>query len=251
MTRNCGTNDVLRWSAFGPGSVVIACAAVAMVTACTRAEDKPLPADPKARSEFVEAQSAKLTEDNRRRLDRFLARVRAQEAAGGPTPKVSIAKAVELQRVYDSDVAQAQSRYLERIAAAKADVRIDVREQSIVKEDPTKSPSGKALRYVVDVTNIGKRVIERIVLRIDFRDESGKYMASVPGLELKGPLQPSEAGRTIQMLALNPKYHAALIEGRPAQITPNPAQIVYAAGETLDAEVELKKLQTLARTKIE
>jgi hypothetical protein len=228
-----------------------ACAVVIVMTACTRAEDKPLPADPKARSEFIETQSPKLTEESRRLLNRFLARVNVQEAAGGPAPTVSISKALELQRIYDSDVAQAQSKYLERIATAKADVRIDVREQSLVKEDPAKSPAGKALRYVVDVTNTSKRVIERIVLRIEMRDAAGKYLASVPALELKGPLKPGEAGRTTQTLALNPQYHAALLEGRPAQIVGTPAQIVYAGGETLDPDVELRKLETLARSKIE
>lgn len=227
------------------------CAAVFVVAACTRAEDKPLPADPKARSEFIESQSAKLTEESRRLLNRFLLRVKAQEAAGGPATTVSISRALELQRIYDSEVAQAQSKYQERLTTAKADVRIDVREHSLVKEDPAKSPAGKALRYVVDVTNTGKRVIERIVLRMEFRDASGKYLASVPGLELKGPLKMGEAGRTIQTLPLSPQYHASLIEGRPVQITGTPAQIVYAGGEILDPEVELRKLETLARAKIE
>jgi hypothetical protein len=229
----------------------IACLAVAAVTACTRAEDKPLPTDPKARSEFIDAQSPKLTEESRRLLGRFLSRVTAQEAAGGPAPAVSIAKALELQRAYDSEVAQAQSRYQERLAAAKADVRVDVREQSIVKDVSPKSPAGKALRYVIDITNTGKRVIERIVLRIEMRAADGKYLASVPALELKGPLKPGEVGRTTQMLALNPQYHAALLEGHPAEITGTPAQIVFAGGETLDTEAELKKLETLARTRIE
>jgi hypothetical protein len=228
-----------------------ACAAVVVVTACTRAEDKPLPTDPKARSEFIDAQNAKLTDESRRLLNRFLARVKAQEAAGGPAPTVSISKALQIQRAYDSEVSQVQSRYQEKIDAAKADVRVDVREQSIVKEDPAKSAAGKALRYVIDVTNTGKRVIERIVLRIEFRDASGKYLASVPALELKGPLKPGDAGRTIQTLALNPQYHAAALEGRPAVITGTPAQIVYAGGETLDPEVELRKLETLARSRIE
>ena len=253
MTQIRGAFHALRRPAIDHRAVAIACtcAAVVVVTACTRAEDKPLPTDPKARSEFIEAQSAKLTEENRKLLDRFVARVTAQEAAGGPAPTVSISKALELQRAYDSDVAQAQSRYQERMTAAKADVRIDVREQSIVNEDLTKAPAGRALRYVVDVTNTGSRVIERIVLRVEFRDTSGKYLASVPWLELKGPLKPGEAGRTIQTLALNPKYHASLLEGPPAQISGIPAQIVYAGGETLDPEVELRKLETLGRGKIE
>jgi hypothetical protein len=253
MTRHCGPPSAFRLPAIDRLVMAAAgaCFAVAVVTACTRVEDKPLPADPKARSDFLEAQSAKLTDDSRRLLDRFMARVAAQEAAGGAAPTASINKALELQRTYDNDVVQIQDKYKERITAAKTDVRIDVREQSLVKDDSAKSPSGKALRYVVDVTNTGKRVIDRIVLRMEFRDPSGKYLAAVPGLELKGPLKPGEAGRTTQMLALNPQYHAPLLEGRAAQITGTPAQIVYADGETLDPETELKKLEALARTKID
>lgn len=232
-------------------SVLIAGIALFALGACTRAEDKPLPTDPKARSEFIEAQTPKLTEESRRLLTRFMKRVAAQEAAGGPAPTVSISKALELQRSFDSEVAQAQSRYQERINAANADVRVDVREQSIVKEDSGKSTAGKALRYVLDITNTGKRVIDRIVLRVDFRDAAGKYLATVPGLELKGPLKPGEAGRTTQAMLLSPQYHAALLEGNPARITGTPTRIVYAGGETLDPEQELKKLETLSRGKIE
>lgn len=253
MTHHCATAPAFRLPAIDRLAMAAAgaCFAVAVVTACTRAEDKPIPADPKARSEFIEAQNAKLSDESRRLLTRFMARVTAQEAAGGPAPAVSIAKALELQRAYDSDVAQIQRKYQERIAAANAEIRIDVREQSLVKDDLAKSPGGKALRYVVDVTNTGKRVIDRIVLRMEFRDPSGKYLATVPGLELKGPLKSGEAGRTTQILALNPQYHAPLLEGRAAQITGTPAQIVYADGETLDPEAELKKLEALTRTKIE
>jgi hypothetical protein len=45
--------------------LAIACVVVVAVTACTRAEDKPLPTDPKARAD-VDAQSPKLTEESRR-----------------------------------------------------------------------------------------------------------------------------------------------------------------------------------------
>jgi hypothetical protein len=251
MTQHCASAAAFRLPAIGRLALAAAgaCFAVALVAACTRAEDKPMPADPKARSEFIEAQSTKLSDESRRLLTRFMARVTAQEAAGGAAPTASISKALELQRAYDSDVAQIQHKYEERIAAANAEIHIDVREQSLIKDD--QSPSGKALRYVVDVTNTGKRVIDRIVLRMEFRDPSGKYLAAVPGLELKGPLKPGEAGRTTQMLALNPQYHAPLLEGRAAQITGAPARIVYADGETLDPETELTKLEALARTKIE
>lgn len=257
MTQSSAIHFPLQWQAncrraLGAAcAVAVAAVVIATVTACTRAEDKPLPADAKARLEFIEAQGPRLTEESRRLLTRFLARVNAQEAAGGPTPTVSINKALELQRAYDSEVAQAQSRYQERIAAARADVRVDVREQSLVKDDPAKSAASKALRYVVDITNTGKRVIERVVLRIEMRDAAGKYLASVPALELKGPLKPGEAGRTTQTFSLNPQYHAPLLEGRPAQIVGTPAQIFYAGGETLEPEAELRKLETLARSRIE
>ncbi len=245
-----------RAQAIGRAGAAATCALIAVIAlaalgACTRAEDKPLPTDPKARSEFIEAQTPKLSEESRRLLARFMKRVAAQEAAGGPAPTASISKALELQRAYDSEVAQAQGRYQERINAANTDVRVDVREQSIVKDNTGKSAAGKALRYVLDVTNAGKRVIDRIVLRIDFRDAAGKYLATVPALELKGPLKPGEAGRTTQILLLSPQYHATLLEGHPARITGTPAQIVYADGETLNPEVELRKLETLARSRIE
>ncbi len=228
-----------------------ACLAAVVVAACTRGEDKPLPTDAKARSEFVDAQGAKLSEEDRRLLGRFLARVKTQEAAGGTTPTISIAKAVELQRAYDRDVLQAQRGYQARLAAASADVRVDVREQSLVKDGTAKSAAVRTFRYVVDVTNTSKRTIERVVLNIDFRDAAGKYVVSVPALELKGPLAPGEAGRTIQTLTLNPKYHAYLIDGHQAQVTAAATQIVYAGGETVDAAAELRKLETLGRSKVE
>jgi hypothetical protein len=143
-------------------AIACACVAVVVIAACTRTEDKPLPTDPKVRSEFIDAQRAKLTEQSRSLLDRFLARLKTQEAAGGAAPTVSISKALELQRAYDSELAQIQRQYQDQIAAAKADVRVEVREQSVVKEDLKKSAAGKALRYTVDVTNTGKRVIERV-----------------------------------------------------------------------------------------
>jgi hypothetical protein len=234
-------------------ALALACAgaAVVVVTACTRVEDKPLPADPKARSEFIDAQRAKLTEESRGLLDRFLARVKVQEAAGGAPPTVSISKALELQRVYDSDVAQFQRQYQDRIGAAKADVRVEVRNQSVIKEDLAKSAAGKALRYTVDITNTGKRVIERVALRIEIREAAGTYLAAIPLLELKGPLKPGEAGRTVQTLPLNPNYQAYLIAGHPAQIIGVPVKVVYADGAVIDADAELSKLQSISRRKIE
>jgi hypothetical protein len=232
-------------------AIACACAAAVVITACTRTEDKPLPVDPKARSEFIDEQRAKLTEQSRTLLDRFLARLKAQEAAGGAAPTVSISKALELQRAYDSDLAQVQRQFQDRIAATKAEVRVEVREQSIVKEDLAKSAAGKALRYTVDVTNTGQRVIERVALRIEIREASGTYLAAIPLLELKGPLKPGGAGRTIQTLPLNPSHQAYLIAGRRAQIIGVPVKIVYADGVTIDADADLNNFRSLSGRKIE
>jgi len=253
MTQPCATTPVPHLPAMERGAMAIVCVCVvaAAVTACTRVEDKPLAADPKVRSDFIEAQRAKMSEESKGLLNRFLARVKLQEAAGGPAPTVSLSKALELQRAYDNDLAQTQRRYQDRIAAAKADLRADVREQSVVKEDPTKSAAGKALRFVVDITNTGKRVIDRVVLRIEIREAAGAYLAAMPLLELKGPLKPGEAGRTIQTLPLNPGYQASIIAGQPTQIIVVPVKIVYAEGEAIDADTELNSLRSLSRRKIE
>jgi len=232
----------------GLRDLVLAACAMALLGACTPNEDKPLPTDPKTRADFIAAQSAKMTEENRRVIQRFMMRVKDQETAGGAAPTVTLTKALELQRVYDSEVVQVQKRLQESLKAAKAELRIDVREQSLVND--AKSPSGKALRYVLDMTNTSKKVIERAMLRVDFRDAAGKYLMSIPGLELKGPLKPGEAGRTVQMLPLNPKYQAGLLEGKLATITAAPTQIVYADGEKLDPDADLKALETLGRLRI-
>src|SRR6266436_2476241 len=74
--------------------VGIVVAIVALVLG--RQGEQTLPSDARARSEFVNAQDAKLGDEERRLLTRFLARVQAQEAAGGPAPKVTIVRALEL-----------------------------------------------------------------------------------------------------------------------------------------------------------
>ena len=245
-----GSSGVARrcaWQRYAAGATALAI----VLAACTRNEDKPLPADAKARSEFVDAQAAKLSESDRRQLARFMARVQAQEKSGGPVPTVSITKALELQAAYDKSVGEAQKRYQEQLAAASAEVRVVVREQALVKDDTGKSPSGKVLRYVLDVTNTGKRGIDRLVLRVDFRDASGKYQASVPALELKGPLKSGDSGRTTQLLPLNPQYQQAILDTGTAQISAAPAQIVFADGEKIEPGEQLKALETLSRAKIE
>lgn len=228
-------------------ALVLACT-VALLDACSRSEEKPLPSGPKERAEFVDAQSAKMSDENRRLLQRFMVRVKDQEATGGPPPTISLAKAMELQRAYDTEVVQVQKRYQASLAAAKAELRTEAREHGLVN-DP-KAPSGKSLRYVLDMTNTGKKVVDRVVLRIDFRDAAGKYLAAVPGLELKGPLKPGESGRTVQVMPLNATYQAGLLEGKLAAITATPSQVVYADGEKLDPDQDLKALETLGRARI-
>lgn len=235
------------WHRYAAGATALAI----VVAACSRNEDKPLPTDAKARTEFVDAQAAKLTESDRRQLARFMARVQAQEKAGGAAPTVSITKALELQAAYDKSVGEAQKRYQEQLAAANAEVRVVVREQALVKDDSGKSPSGKVLRYVLDVTNTGKRTIDRVALRVDFRDSAGKYQASVPGLELKGPLKPGDAGRTTQLLPLNPQFQKGILDTGSAQISAAPAQIAFADGEKIEPAEQLKTLEALSRAKIE
>ncbi|MEO8740685.1 MAG: hypothetical protein ABI537_13425 [Casimicrobiaceae bacterium] len=235
------------WYRYAAGATALAIA----VAACSRNEDKPLPADATARTEFVDAQAAKLSESDRRQFARFMARVQAQEKAGGPAPTVSIARALELQGAYDKSVGEAQKRYQEQVASANAEVRVVVREQALVKDDSGKSPSGKVLRYVLDVTNTGKRTIDRLALRVDFRDATGKYQASVPALELKGPLKPGDAGRTTQLLALNPQYQKGILDAGTAQISAAPALIVFADGEKMEPGEQLKALETLSRARIE
>jgi hypothetical protein len=229
-------------------TVALAIAWTALFDGCTRSEDQPLPADPKARAEFVAKQSAKMSDETKRLLDRFMLRVKDQEATGGKAPTVSLSKALDLQRTYDAEVASLQKRYQDNNAAARADVATSVREYALVAD--TKSPSGKSLRYVIDVNNTSKRVIDHATLRVDFRDAQGKYLASVPSLELKGPLKPGEAGRTIQIMMLDPRFQSGLIEGRLAQVVVTPLVIAYADGTKREPGQDLQALQDLARSPI-
>jgi len=212
-------------------------------------KEQTIPLDAKARSEFVDAQRAKLTEEERRLLTRFLARVEAQESAGGSVPKMTVAAAIERQRAYDSEVGGAQKLIQERLEATRSILGVNLREQAVVKSD--KSPSGKSLRYVLEIANRSKRTIDAMGLRVEFRDPSGKYVAAIPTLELKGPLLAGEAIRNVQLLPLAPKYHQYILDGGAVQISAYPTQISYADGEKVDAEQELKRLESLARAKIE
>lgn len=233
--------------------MLLLAAAAVVIFAVSRwhPEDPSIPADAKARSQFVAAQGGKLSDEERRLLSRFLWRVQEQEKAGGATPKVSLAKAVERQRGYDQEVAQAQTRYQERLQAATAALRVNVREQALVKADPGKSAAGRLLRYTLDITNRDKRAVASVALRVEFRDPSGEYVAAIPSLELKGPLRAGETGRSVQNFALDPKYHQDILGGGAVKISAYPLLIVYADGERIDAAKELTVLESLARSRIE
>ena len=228
---------------------VVGIAVAILLLRPTEPKEQAIPLDAKARSEFVDAQSAKLSEDERRLLARFLARVQAQETAGGPPPKITLAAAIERQRAYDDEVGEAQKLIRERLEAARSILSVNLREQTVVKSD--KSPSGKSLRYVLEIANRSKRAIEAIGLRVEFRDSSGKYVAAIPTLELKGALLAGETARSVQMLPLDAKYHQYILDGGAVQISAYPTQISYTDGEKVDAEQELKRLESLARAKIE
>ena len=210
-----------------------------------------IPADPKARSEFVAARSSKLSQEERRLLARFLDRVQEQENAGGSAPKVTLAGAIQRQRTYDQEVAEVQKRVQERLDAARAALGVTVRDQAIVKSQPGQSSSGKSLRYVMEIANRDKRTVDAMDLRVEFRDPSRKYIAAIPTLQLKGPLAAGETGRSVQLFPLDAKQHQYIVDGGGVQISAYPTLIAYADGETLDAEKELKLLESMAQAKIE
>jgi hypothetical protein len=216
-----------------------------------RPQQQTIPSDAKARSEWVEAQGTKLSEEEKRALSRFLARVQAQESAGGAVPRITLGAALDRQRAYDFEVAGAQKRIQDGLGAAKASLGVNVRDQAVVKSDPAKSASGRSLRYVLEIANRDKRTVDAMGLRVEFRDSAGKYVAAIPTLELKGPLLSSGTGRSVQMLPLDARYHQYIIDGGAVQIGAYPTQVSYANGEVVDAEKELRQLESLARARIE
>jgi hypothetical protein len=223
---------------------------VALIASCGP-KDKPIPADPKARSEFLAVAAAKLTLDERNLLNRFISRLDAQAAAGAAPPKVSVPRALELQRSYETEVTDARRNYQTTLEAANADLAIDVRDATVVVNDKARPAGDKALRYVINVNNRGQRTIEQFALRLEFRDASGKYQAAIPNLELSGSLRPGETGRSVQTLPLDAQRHQYILDGRPLQIFAYPSRIVYAGGENLEPGKELQTMESLHRTKIE
>lgn len=223
---------------------------IALAVSCGP-KDKPIPAEPKARSEFVSAAATKLTPDDRKLLDRFFTRLDAQAAGGAAPAKITVPRALELQRTYETQVTDAQRNLQKLLEAATAELVIDVRDATVVKGEKTRPAGDKALRYVVNVNNRGQRIVEKLAVRVEFRDASGKYQAAIPNLELSGSLRPGEARRSVQMLPLDAQRHQYILDGKPLQISAYPTRIVYAGGENLEPGKELQAMESLHRAKIE
>jgi hypothetical protein len=235
-------------------AVLSACALIAVSASCSRSKESTIPTEPKARRDFVGAAEAKLGPDEHKLLTRFVARLEAREASGSksdPNAKITVTRAVELQRSYESQVSQAQTKLQEKLGAAHAAVQVEVTDAQVVQQDRAKSPGDRALRFVVSVSNRGKKTVDQVALRIEIRESSGKYQAAIPNLQLGGPLRPGEIGRSIQMLALDPQRHQYILEGKPLQIDAFPLQIVYHDGDKIDPGTELDALGSLHSAKIE
>lgn len=223
---------------------------IALVAACGPS-NKPIPADPKARSEFLGTAAAKLKADERVLLERFIGRLDDQTAAGGKPVEVSVPRAIELQRNFETEVVKARRNLEQLHESAKAAVVVEVRDAKVIRDEKARQPNDKSLRYVIQVTNRGTRVIENVTLRLEFRDSSGKYQAAVPSLQLNGPIRPGGVGRATQTLPLNPQRQQYILEGKPLQINAFATRIAYAGGEVLEPGKELQAMETLHRAKIE
>ena len=221
---------------------------IALAVSCGQ-KDKPIPTEPKARGEFLS--SAKLTPDERNLINRFSARLDAQAAAGAASPQITVPRALELQRSYETQVTDAQRSFQKLMEAAKATLAIEVRDATVVKDEKARQPGDKALRYVVNITNRGQRTVDQLALRLEFRDASGKYQAAIPNLQVSGQLRPGEAGRSVQTLALDAQRHQYILDGKPLQISAYPTRIVYGGGESIEPGKELQALETLHRVRIE
>ena len=231
-------------------SIAGALLVIALAAACGPS-NKPIPSDPKARSEFVSSAAAKLKPDERVLLDRFLGRLDGQTAASGKPVEVSVPRAIELQRNFETQVVQAQRNLQQLQESAKAVVAIEVRDAKVIRDEKARPPNDKALRFVINVTNRSDRVIENVTLRLEFRESSGKYQAAIPSLQLNGAIRPGDMGRVAQTLPLDGERHRYILDGKPLQINAFPARITYAGGEVLEPGKELQAMETLHRAKIE
>jgi hypothetical protein len=214
-------------------------------------KDKPIPTEPKARSDFLNAAAAKLTSEDRNLLNRFVARLEAQIAAGGPAVDITVPRALTLERSYESQLTDTQRNFQKLLEAANAALAIDVRDATVVTDENARQSGDKALRFVLDITNRGQHPVEQLALRVEFRDPSGKYQAAIPDLQLSGVVPPGQAGRSVQTLPLSAQRHQYILEGKPLQISAYPTRIVYAGGESLEPGKEMRTLESLHRAKIE
>jgi hypothetical protein len=229
--------------------VVTAVALIALAAACGPG-NKTIPADPKARGEFMDTTATKLKPDDRALLQRFIERLDTQATATGKPPEVSVTRALDLQRAFELQGRETQRNLQQLQEAAKAVMTVEVSDPKVIRDEKAR-PSVPALRYVVNVTNHSKRIVESVTVRLEFRDASGKYLAVVPALELAGKLLPGDVGRLGQTLPLNPQRHQYILDGKPMQIAAHTTRIVYAGGEVLEPGKELQSLESLHRTKIE
>jgi hypothetical protein len=165
---------------------------IALVASCGQ-KNKPIPAEAKARTEFLA--SAKLTPDERNLLNRFSARLDTQTVAGTAAPQITVPRALELQRTYETQVTDAQRNFQKLLETAKATLAIEVRDAAVVKDDKAKQPADKALRYVVNITNHGQRTVEQLALRVEFRDASVSTRRRFQTLKSAGSCVP--ASRTL------------------------------------------------------
>jgi len=230
--------------------IVGALSLMALAASCGP-KDKPIPAEPKARTEFLNAAATKLTPDERNVLKRFSERLDAQTAAGAAPPEISVPRALELQRSYETQVTDAQRNFQKLLEAANAALAIEVRDATVVKDEKARLPGDKALRYVVNITNRGQRTVEQLALRVEFREASGKYQAAIPNLQVSGVLRPGEAGRSVQTLPLDARRHQYILDGKPLQIAAYPTRIVYGGGESLEPGKELQTMESLHGAKID
>ena len=214
-------------------------------------KDKPIPTEPKVRSEFLSAASAKLTSDERNLLNRFVARLDAQTAAGEPAVAITVPRALKLERSYEAQLGEAQRNFQKLLEAANAALVIDVRDATVVMDEKDRQSGDKALRFVLNITNRGQHPFEQLALRVEFREPSGKYQAAIPDLQLSGVVPPGQAGRSVQTLPLNAQRHQYILDGKPLQISAYPTRIVYVGGESLEPGKDMRTLESLHRAKIE
>lgn len=230
--------------------IVEASLLIALAASCGP-KDKPIPADSGARTEFLNAAASKLTPDERNVLKRFSERLDAQTAAGAAAREITVPRALELQRSYESQVTDTQRNFQKLFEAANASLAVDVRDATIVKDEKGRSPGDKALRYVININNRGQRTVEQLALRVEFRDASGQYQAAIPNLQLSGTMLQGQAGTSVQTLPLDAQRHRYILEGKPLQISAYPTRIIYAGGESLEPGKELQAMESLHRAKIE